>query len=356
MTLHLLESAEIRRLRISRNIDKDQKSKFGQYLTSASIAKILASQFHILTGDIRLLDPGAGIGILTAAFVERIIQSPENVSSCQITAYEIEPTFHAALEQTLAECCEALTKKKIAADFSIVKQDFLSSEIEDITSPLFLSSQHIYTHSIQNPPYKKIHSHSYERKILSSAGIDTVNFYSAFVWLTMLKLENQGELVAITPRSFFNGTYYKPFRQSFLREMALDTIHVFESREEAFSDDEVLQENVIFHAIKTKNKSESVTIDISSGNGSEEAPLTRKVAYSQVVRQDDPEKFIHITLDNIGDAVKNQMEAFPSSLQELGVQVSTGPVVDFRMKDFLRSNIEPGTVPLLYPEAIKTLR
>ena len=63
-------------------------------------------------------------------------------------------------------------------------------------------------------------------------------------------LEPGGELVAITPRSFCNGPYFKPFRKLFLKEMTLSRIHVFESRDEAFGADEVLQENIIFHAIK----------------------------------------------------------------------------------------------------------
>ena len=37
------------------------------------------------------------------------------------------------------------------------------------------------------------------------------------------------------------------------------------------------------------------------------------------------------------------------SLEEIGLAVSTGPVVDFRMKKFLRPKAESGTVPLLYP-------
>jgi hypothetical protein len=45
--------------------------------------------------------------------------------------------------------------------------------------------------------------------------------------------------------------------------------------------------------------------------------------------------------------------SFPASvccsLAETGLQVSTGPVVDFRVKDYLRKMPETGTVPLLYP-------
>jgi hypothetical protein len=41
--------------------------------------------------------------------------------------------------------------------------------------------------------------------------------------------------------------------------------------------------------------------------------------------------------------------AFRYRLEELGISVSTGPVVDFRLKDELRADPEAGTVPLLYP-------
>ena len=37
------------------------------------------------------------------------------------------------------------------------------------------------------------------------------------------------------------------------------------------------------------------------------------------------------------------------SLMEIGLEVSTGPVVDFRLKEFLREQPETGAVPLLYP-------
>jgi hypothetical protein len=37
------------------------------------------------------------------------------------------------------------------------------------------------------------------------------------------------------------------------------------------------------------------------------------------------------------------------SLEEIGLEVSTGPVVDFRLREYLREGPEEGTVPLLYP-------
>ena len=48
------------------------KAQLGQFMTPATIAVFMASLFSPLNRpEIRLLDPGAGVGSLTAAFVQR---------------------------------------------------------------------------------------------------------------------------------------------------------------------------------------------------------------------------------------------------------------------------------------------
>ena len=43
------------------------------------------------------------------------------------------------------------------------------------------------------------------------------------------------------------------------------------------------------------------------------------------------------------------MEGLPSTLASLGLSVSTGRVVDFRARQWLRPEATPETVPLIYP-------
>ncbi|MFZ6755574.1 Eco57I restriction-modification methylase domain-containing protein, partial [Undibacterium sp. Dicai25W] len=90
-------------------------------------------------------------------------------------------------------------------------------------------------------PYKKISSSSEHRNELRKAKIETVNLYSAFLALSIKLMEKGGQVIAIIPRSFCNGPYYKPFRELILKECSIDHIHVFESRDKAFQDDDVLQ-------------------------------------------------------------------------------------------------------------------
>ena len=123
----------------------------------------------------------------------------------------------------------------------------------------------LFNRAILNPPYRKIHSDSQYRLLLREIDVETGNLYSAFLAIAVRLLEPGGELVAITPRSFCNGPYFKPFRKLFLDHMTLKHLHVFETRDKAFSEDEVLQENIIVHAIKEPRPRSGYGIKISHG-------------------------------------------------------------------------------------------
>ncbi|PLZ87628.1 restriction endonuclease, partial [Fischerella thermalis CCMEE 5196] len=187
MTMFLTDSADITRIYFSSRLNLKQRSELGQFLTPAPIARFMAGQFSSLSDHISLLDPGAGVGSLTAAFVERLLANPNEVKSCFITAYEVESAFLSSLKQCLIECCAALKSKGIQANYCLREESFIEA-FSEINLPLFTTSSINFTHAILNPPYKKIHSQSVEKKILSKIGIETVNLYSAFVWLTILQL------------------------------------------------------------------------------------------------------------------------------------------------------------------------
>ncbi len=352
MTIFLTEATDITRIRLSSQINSNQRSQFGQFLTPAPIACFIAQQFNHLSGHIKVLDPGAGIGTLTAAFVERLLSNTNNIESCFITAYEVEDQFLCPLRKCLENCCFALGKNGIKADYYLYNKSFLEANLE-INLPLFTESHRQFTHIIANPPYKKINNQSVEKKLLTKLGIETVNLYSAFIWLAILQLSENGEIAAITPRSFCNGAYFRSFRQALLQEIKFNKIHVFESRKQIFYDDHVLQENIIFHGIKTKKYIEFIEINSQIGNKLYEEVGIRYIPYNQVFDTNNSDSFIHIVTNSLEDFLKIQMEKLPCTLEDLGLEISTGPVVDFRLKSELRSSLNQQNVPLIYPESIK---
>lgn len=347
----LMGLLDYRRLDVSQQMNPERRAKLGQYFTPSEIASFMAEMFDdISMENIRILDPGAGIGTLTVAFVTRLLEQACPPKSIEVTAFEIDPLVRGYLEVTLNICRTRCQEAGVKFLTEIIPEDFILYARHQFENTLF-DAPRLYTHSILNPPYKKINSNSEQREALNSLGIETGNLYSAFTALAVKWIEDRGEVVAITPRSFCNGSYFKPFRRFLFEQTALRRIHVFEARDRAFSDDDVLQENIIFHLIK-RARVDYITVSCSSGGGWDSLS-SREVEASQVVDVRSREQIIHIAVNAFDQAVIDQMKTFPDQLGDLDLSVSTGRVVDFRSKDFLC--MEPGadTVPLIYPGHMK---
>lgn len=289
----------------------------------------------------RLLDPGAGIGSLTAAFLERWASGGFDFLRVEADAFEIDESLHPYLTQTLDEY-----KQHLNVVSNIRGGDFVTIAASSLHGNLFTKALPKYTHAILNPPYKKIRSNSIHRAALSRVGIETVNLYSAFVALSLSLLDDLGQLVAIIPRSFCNGPYYRPFREFMLERAAILHMHLFDSRKRAFKDDGVLQENIII-MLERGGHQRDVTISTSTDDSFADL-VTHIHPFNRIVLPDDPERFIHVPT-SMGMNTIELSEGVRYSLADIGIMVSTGPVVDFRLKDYLRDMPEPGTVPLLYP-------
>lgn len=324
------------------------RSAIGQFFTPAPIACFMAGMFQKSAGHVRILDPGAGMGTLFAALVQELAMRDEKPESITVVAYETDERMRPHIGETFRLCGETCRRRGVQFFGDARFEDFVQAAAALSEGNLFRAREPLFTHAILNPPYKKINGDSSVRRTLGAAGMETSNLYSAFVWLSAKMLAPGGELAAITPRSFCNGPYFRPFRKSFLDLMGLRRFHVFQSRSAAFKDDEVLQENVMFHAVRGGEHSPAITVSVSAGNNFSNV-RTREIPLAQVILPGDRDTFIHLPEEEDSQAVMAQMAVFDIGLAGLGLEVSTGRVVDFRVRDFLRMNPETGTVPLVYP-------
>jgi tRNA1(Val) A37 N6-methylase TrmN6 len=331
--LQQLEAVDTVRREVAPRIEQKRKAEFGQFMTPSSVARFMASLFPSSTlQTCRLLDAGAGVGALSCAFLDRWGAGGFGFESVEATAYEIDDTLRGHLEQHLT-------------GYSRVKPRIIAGDYIELATAEGLQDRG-YTHAILNPPYKKINSRSAHRLALRSVGIETVNLYSAFVALAVGEAAPGGQIVAIIPRSFCNGPYYRPFRDFILERAAIRHMHLFDSRNKAFRDDEVLQENIIIR-LERGGQQGPVTVTTSTDDSFSDL-TTHEHPFDRIVFPDDPERFIHVPTTT----EKSTIELSPAvrySLADIGVKVSTGPVVDFRLKAHLRDMPEPGTVPLIYP-------
>lgn len=163
------------------------KESLGQYFAPPEVARFMCAMFLANSTPLHLLDPGAGEGILSQIFCER---------------------FKGLKKVFSMECDESLVPAlaQVHAHLPLVHEVYKVNFIEYAVKML-KEGKRPFSHAVMNPPYKKRSASSSERTGLRSVGIQTVNFYSAFVALALCLLAPMGELVAIIPRSFCNGPY-----------------------------------------------------------------------------------------------------------------------------------------------------
>lgn len=343
----LLSRTEARRWAAIAALDPSEQRHLGQFFTPQAVAERVAGEPRLpAEGTLEVLDPGAGCGSLTAALAARVFRNRPGMR-VRVTAVEAAPGLAGLLRETLEDCQQVARSVGSKFEYEIVIGDFVSWAASRVSATLdLLDDPPRYDIVVQNPPYGKLPRDSHVRGYLRPIGVDVPNVYAAFLALGANLLVDDGQLVAITPRSFANGAYFRPFRKHFFTLLGLDRINVFGDRDSLFSDLSVLQENIILTGTRGR-RPEKIAI-VSSGDHARPR-MERLVPYDEVFRPGDTEWFLNILTDINDDRIHRAVAGLPASLTDLGIQVSTGRVVDFRAKQALREMPETDTVPLIYP-------
>ncbi len=155
---------------------RERQSALGQFLTPCHVADLMVSFCQSRFRNIDLLDPGAGDGALTAAFIRRLCEKRQKPLRVRVTAYELDSGLLPQLQTTLDVCKERCAQSGIQFSATIVNEDFISSVIPVIRNELFAPRLPSFNVAIVNPPYGKIRSDSPARRLLRLVGVETSNF------------------------------------------------------------------------------------------------------------------------------------------------------------------------------------
>jgi adenine-specific DNA-methyltransferase len=339
-----------------KTINLAEKKKDGQVFTPLEIANYMASMIELPKRDFSLIDPGAGTGILLAAVCDRIIAEAKRPLLVQITAYETDEKILPCLESCLEYCKSTLSEKGHILVLVIENSDFIKDNIHCLDTfqdenPL---NFHSYDIIVANPPYQKLPRLSPLRGLLPEIIFGRTNLYGIFIALGITLLNDNGQFVFFTPRSYCSGQYHKRIRELLLNNICIKTIHSFESRHNIFEEHDVLQEVIILHGVKTREKKCS-PIDVrSTSSQSLEHIQSFTVPYSYIVPKKNPILNIHIPQTKNDRKIIDTVQSWENSLGDLGFKISTGKVVDFRAKQYLRETSDDlSTVPLIWMQHLK---
>lgn len=332
------------------NMPKLERKKYGQFFTSMETARFMAGLYDISPSlkRVSVLDAGAGSGILTCAFIERL-EKIDHIQEIEVTCYENDRNVLTLLKNNLKYCKEKSSKKII---FHIYTDNYILSQYLDFNHMIGGKNEpKKYDFVIGNPPYMKIAKDAPEAKAMPEVCYGAPNLYFLFASMGLFNLEKDGEMVYIIPRSWTSGAYFKRFREYFLTYGKLEHIHLFVSRNKVFDKEDVLQETMIVKVKKTKITSKMVTITSSKSNKDFDEITSLSVPYNLVVSGKD--FYVYLVTNEKEIKVLKKLQGFDKTLPDIGVKMKTGLTVDFRNRDILRDAPEEGAIPLFYSQHIK---
>lgn len=329
---------------------KSERKKYGQFFTSKATAVFMAGLFDLPDSAtrIRILDPGAGSGILSCALLERI-EKHSYIQSVELVCYETDENILDILGANLDYYKENCN---IQLEYQIITENYITSQYKEFNGTSECAENPAkYDIVIGNPPYKKILKDAPEATAMPEVCYGAPNLYFLFAAMSVFNLRPMGEMVYIIPRSWTSGAYFRAFREYFLNECKLKHIHLFISRDKVFDKENVLQETMIVKAQKAAAVPENVVITSSASSSDFDCLTSLRVPYNLIVA--GKEKYVYLVTDKEELNVLKRMHKWNHTLPDLGLKMKTGLTVDFRNRELLRDTPEDGALPLFYSQHIK---
>jgi adenine-specific DNA-methyltransferase len=348
-------------------VTADHRKNHGLYLTPVAVADFMAAQVSVKGDSIRILDPAAGAGILLCALVEALAVRHKPPRRIELVAYEIDPQLAVVLAGVLKHLEVWGAERRIEVCVRVACRDFVLEHADALRNvggflPL-LSDSNAFDVVIANPPYFKLNKADPRAQAAAGVVHGQPNIYGLFMAVGAALLRQGGELVFITPRSFASGPYFRLFRERFFDAIRPELVHVFGSRRDPFNRDAVLQENVILKGIHQegwlrRKSAEQMTISSSVGVFDLDTPEQRSVRVDSVLDMASREKVLRLPVNDAEDDLTRLVESWPGSLRAYGLQISTGPVVPFRARQFIdKAGEVPGShVPLLWMNHVQPMQ
>ncbi len=329
----------------------EQRKERGQFFTPPSVAAFMAGLLSTPAKRLRIVDAGAGTGTLSAAICERILhlRSPRQI---EFELVEIDSAVLPLLDENMKHCRTALHAVGHEMSYGIEDADFILSNRPTFgQETLFHDGRplSVFDAAIMNPPYFKLNKNSAHARAFERIIHGQPNIYALFMATAAAMLRPGGELVAITPRSFCNGLYFRQFRRWFFGRMTLRHAHLFESRTETFKEADVLQESLITLWEKTPHRQGTVNISTSHGADLNGAHHATEYPAKRIVQHSSGDFVIRIPGSRADAQIMDAVESWSATFVERGLRISTGPVVTFRAIEYLLENTDAAdAVPLLF--------
>ncbi len=336
-------------------VDDAHRRSLGHHLTPVGVARMMGKLAAVEGEHLRLLDPGAGTGILGAALCEALAGSSRPPKRVELVVYEIDDALRPALEASLSHLAWWLGERGVELRLDVRWADYIAANAS-LLQPSLLPADRPFDAVIANPPYFKLPRSDARARACASVVHGQPNIYALMMAIGVASLREGGRFVFITPRSYASGPYFRLFREWFFARVVPTDLHVFESRTATF--DAVLQEALITAGKRATRPSGKRSVNVSTSDGAADVGSSRrrKLRLADVLRPGCANRVLRLPANPAHDWAERIVARWTSSLHAQGLEVSTGPVVAFRSREFLRDRPGKSTIPLLWLQHVAPMR
>lgn len=326
------------------SLTPSERKKFGAYLTPAPLARQITRMCMTSPSRVMLGDHGAGSGFLSCLTASMMLSRADRPREVNIGAYEVQSKLHKAIRQSLG--LVSSQAEAFGADFTAqLSGDFLEG-LEDMLA----GRKRELTHSVLNPPYFKIGpKHPANITLKNTLGFTVPNVYALFIVATLMMLKEGGEMVALIPRSFASGIYYKPFRKFLIENANLTHIVRFSSRSNLFKEDNVLQENCVIRCIAGHGQQSRVQLDF--WETPESGCVNTMSAAAELIVSED---CIAMPATDGEMSALRTVRGQGSSFENAGFEVGTGRCVLHKVSKHFSYTHSPAVAPHIHAKMFRS--
>ena len=326
------------------------KKSNGQFFTPVSIAYFMGKQISVNKDSVSVLDPGCGTAILSCAMIENLVLQSK-VKQIELVTYETDENLIPGLQKVLEYITIWGMRHNVRIDCRSYCEDFILSNYSVLYSDTIYGraeSLQKYDLIISNPPYFKLSKEDKRVKAAQCIIDGQPNIYSIFMAISALLLAEQGQMIYITPRSFTSGRYFRLFRNFLFKHIQIDFVHLFNTRKDTFSKDNVLQETIIMKCSPKKGADYNVVLSYSEGLSDLVTPAIKEVQRKEIIDLTSKELILHLPVSLEDEKIIRLFKSWDGNLNKYHIQISTGPVVAFRSKEQLCETSGEGTAALYW--------
>lgn len=324
---------------------KTKRKQYGQFFTTVHTAQFMSTLFEIdfQKSKLKLLDAGAGSGILSVALISYIRENGYT-GEIELTCYEMDSNILPLLNKNLEKLAQEYNVR-----YNLISSNYITSQPFEEKNLYNNGLNNEYDYIIGNPPYKKISKDADEAKHMPTVCYGAPNLYFLFWAMGVYNLKEDGELVYIIPRSWTSGAYFERFREYLYSQCVIEHIHLFGSRDKIFKGESVLQETIIVKIRKTQKKPDTIAISFSETSDFSDV-VTNSIAYNTIIGSNG---YVYLVTTQDEAEVMNRLNKLDSTLVSDELKMKTGIIVDFRAREVLRNEPGEDTYPLFFSQHIR---